>query len=144
MTSVVLDVNVMISALISVSGFSRKVLKAWQEEKIILFSSEGILTELDEKLKLPRIRKWLSSPDENHRWILQLLKTQAQIILVPPSESLPITGDPEDDYVLATVRLSQVEYLVTGDQGLLRLEGYAGAKIVSPKAFIELLVAVYY
>ena len=138
---VVLDVNVLISALVGSWGSSRRAFVAWQEEKIVLLMSEGILAELDEKLQLPRIRKWLPSQEENHRWILQLLQTQARIILVPPSECLPVTGDPEDDYVLATVRLGQAEYLVTGDKGLLRLGEYARAKIVSPKDFVELLSA---
>ena len=141
MMLVVLDVNVLISALVGSWGSSRRAFVAWQEEKIVLLMSEGILAELDEKLQLPRIRKWLPSQEENHRWILQLLQTQARIILVPPSECLPVTGDPEDDYVLATVRLGQAEYLVTGDKGLLRLGEYARAKIVSPKDFVELLSA---
>lgn len=138
MTAAVVDVNVLISAVVGPLGFSRQVLAAWQEEKITLLTAQGILTELDEKLRLPRIRKSLPNPEENHRWILQLLQTQAQMILVPPAECLPVTGDPEDDYVLATVRLSKAEYLVTGDRGLLSPREYAGAKIVSPKEFVEL------
>jgi len=135
---VVLDVNVLVSALIGSLGFPRQIFTTWQEEKITLLTSEGILAELDDKLRLPRIRKWLPNPDENRHWILQLLQTQAQLVLVPPSECLALTGDPEDDYVLATVRVGEAEYLVTGDRGLLRLREYAGAKIVSPKEFVEL------
>lgn len=132
---VVLDVNVLISSLVGSLGFSRRVLTAWQEEKVTLLVSEGILAELDDKLQLPRVRKWLPSPDENRRWILQLLQTQARFVLVPPSACLPVTGDPEDDYVLATVRLGEAEYLVTGDRNLLRLGEHAGARIVSPRDF---------
>ena len=50
-----------------------------------------------------------------------------------------MTGDPEDDYVLATGRLARADYLVTGDRGLLDLVAYAGMRIVTPRAFVELL-----
>jgi predicted nucleic acid-binding protein len=50
-----------------------------------------------------------------------------------------VTGDPEDDYVLAAVRLGRADYLVTGDHGLLALREYAGAKIVGPREFVTIL-----
>ena len=59
--------------------------------------------------------------------------------MVPPSECWVVTGDPEDDYALATTRLSQVNYLVTGDKKLLGLKDYAGAKIVSPRDFVSII-----
>ncbi|HEX5417318.1 MAG TPA: putative toxin-antitoxin system toxin component, PIN family [Chloroflexota bacterium] len=140
--TVTLDVNVLVSGLIGSLGFSRRVIQAWQEGKVTIVTSDGILKEFDDKLRLPRIRKRLPNPDENRLWIMQLLQTQAQFVLVPPTECLPVTGDPEDDYVLATARLGQAEYIVTGDQGRLRLAESAGARIVSPKDFVELLTSM--
>jgi predicted nucleic acid-binding protein len=35
--------------------------------------------------------------------------------------------------------LAQADYLVTGDQGLLDREQYAGVEIVSPRDFLALL-----
>lgn len=140
MIQVVIDVNVLVSSLVGPLGFSRKVVAAWQQEQISLITAEGIITELEEKLSLPRISKRLPQPNEDRQWIFRLLQTQAQIIRVPPHECLVVTGDPEDDYVLAVVRLGQAQYLVTGDEGLLDLKEYAGAKIVSPHEFITILV----
>ena len=42
------------------------------------------------------------------RELLPLLRTQTTIMPVVPPAVLPITGDPEDDAVLATARLGQV------------------------------------
>lgn len=139
MIQAVIDVNVLVSALIGPLGYSRRTLQAWGQGRLDLITAEGIITELDIKLQLPRITKRLPDPTTNRQWIIQLLRTQAQMILVPPHECLPITGDPEDDYVLATTRLSNAEYLVTGDQGLLELGEYAKAKIVSPRQLIMIL-----
>jgi predicted nucleic acid-binding protein len=60
-------------------------------------------------------------------------------MVVPLSERPSVTGDPEDDYVLATARLARADYLVTGDKGLLALVRDEGTAIVSPRQFMELL-----
>ncbi len=139
MIQAVVDVNVLVSALVGPLGFSRRTLVAWEQGRLDLVTAEGIINELDGKLQLPRIQKRLSDPDVNRQWIVQLLRTQARLILVPRHECVPITGDPDDDYVLATTRLSQAEYLVTGDQELLAIGEYARARIVSPRQLIAVL-----
>jgi putative PIN family toxin of toxin-antitoxin system len=141
MIHAVVDVNVLVSALVGPLGFSRRTIAAWEHGRLDLITAEGIITELDGKLQLPRIHKRLPHPEANRQWIIQLLRTQARMIRVPLHECWPITGDPEDDYVLATTRLSQAEYLVTGDQGLLDLGEYARARIVSPRQLITALDA---
>jgi predicted nucleic acid-binding protein len=67
------------------------------------------------------------------------LRKDAVLIEVPSVEIQPVTGDPEDDAVLATVRLGKADYLVTGDRGLLDLGAYAGARIVSRRDFLTAL-----
>ena len=66
-------------------------------------------------------------------------RTEATLVSVPPEERRPITGDPEDDYVLATGRLARASYLVTGDHDLLAIKQYEGMAIVSPREFLEIL-----
>lgn len=139
MIQATVDVNVLVSALIGPLGFSRKVLAAWEEGRLILITAAGIVTEVDQKLRLSRISKRLPHPDEDREWIIRLLQTQAEMILVPPHECATVTGDPEDDYVLATARLGKADYLVTGDGDLLDLTKYHGIKIVSPREFLEIL-----
>jgi putative PIN family toxin of toxin-antitoxin system len=139
MISAVLDVNVLVSSLLGPLGFSRRIVVAWQAEAFRLLTSEGIIAEVGEKLRLPRIARRFHLIDDDRHAILRLLTTQAEIILVPPAECLPVTGDPEDDYVLAAARLGKAEYLVTGDRELLERGEYAGVKIITPRAFVAIL-----
>lgn len=139
MIRAVIDVNVLVSALIGPLGFSRRLITAWQEDQFDLLISGGIIAELDQKLRLPRISKWLPSPDTNRQWILQLLQSQGHTVIVPPRECHIVTGDPEDDYVLATCRLGEAVYLVTGDRKLLDLHEYSGTQIVNPRDFLAVL-----
>ena len=52
-----------------------------------------------------------------------------------------VAPDPDDDHVLAAAASSQAEYVVTGDQPLLGLGAYQGAAIISPRAFLDVLLA---
>jgi uncharacterized protein len=140
MTRVVIDVNVFVSAMIGPLGYSRQVLTSWDAQQFEVVVSAGIVTNLEEKLKLQRItsRFTIDTPSAI-RWLRLLLNTKTEFMLVPRGEQREVTGDPEDDYVLATARLAEAEYLVTGDKGLLALDRYERTTIVSPRSFVELL-----
>lgn len=140
MIRAVIDVNVLLSAIIGPLGFSRQIVLAWQAGRFVAISSAGIISELAEKLALPRIqRRYSIESPQDILWLQVLLANQAELIIVPPEERLPVTGDPEDDYVLATARLAQAEYLVTGDHRLLDLRQYQGVRMVTPREFVQLL-----
>jgi putative PIN family toxin of toxin-antitoxin system len=140
MIRAVLDVNVLVSAIIGPLGFSRRVVLACAARRFTAIASEGIYTKLEEKLSLPRIaRRYNLSTPEDIRWVQGLLRTEAELVIVPLAERPSVTGDPEDDYVLATARLAQADYLVTGDRDLLDLGQHEGMKIVSPREFAPIL-----
>ena len=101
--------------------------------------SEGMVREIGQKLHLPRIVRRYGITDEDRRWLFRLLLTQAETADVAPADVPTVTGDPEDDYILATCRVSRADYLVTGDQGLLALRSYEGTEIVTPRQFADLL-----
>ncbi len=50
-----------------------------------------------------------------------------------------VAADPDDDMVIATAISSDVDYLVTGDKGLLDVGEQRGVQIVSPRRFLALL-----
>jgi putative PIN family toxin of toxin-antitoxin system len=136
----VIDINVLVSSILGPLGFSRQIILAWEAGRFTAVSSEGMITTLEEKLALPRISKRynLRSLDDIE-WVRGLLRTQTELILVPTDEVRPVMGDPEDDLVLATGRLAQAHYLVTGDRGLLDLDHYEGMQILRPRDFLNLL-----
>ena len=70
---------------------------------------------------------------------MRVLRAQTIIVPVLPAAVVPITGDPEDDTVLATAVLGQVDSLVTGDRGLLALGTYEGIRVITPRDFLRVL-----
>lgn len=139
MPGVVLDINVLVSAVVAALGFPRQIFSAWRLGRYTLITSAGMIAELEEKLSLPRIARRFNATPELAEDTITLLRDQASIVSVPAEERLSVTGDPEDDLVLATGRLAEANYLVTGDRGLLDLDQYAGMAIICPRDFARVL-----
>ncbi|MBK8539107.1 MAG: putative toxin-antitoxin system toxin component, PIN family [Ardenticatenia bacterium] len=137
MVSVVLDVNVIVSSVMSPRGAPRQVLAAWEAGEIDALTSDGIIGEVAEKLLDPRIGGRFNVSLADVQAVVLLLRTQARV--VDPPSTVVVTGDPEDDHVLATAAHGRAEYLVTGDKGLLGLVRHGSTQIISPRAFLDLL-----
>ena len=102
MIRAVLDINVIVSGLIAPLGASRRILLAWAAGAFSLVTSDGIVHEVGEKLQLPRIIRRYNVAEDDRRCAFGLLSTQAESIPVADADVQSVTGDPEDDYVLAT------------------------------------------
>ena len=139
MISATLDVNVLLSALLGPLGPSRLVVRAWQADRFRHVTSDHIIAHFTAKLTDPELTRRFPFLPSAGRDFLPLLRTQTTLVSVLPSAVLPVTGDPEDDTVLATARLGRADALVTGDRGLLGLQTSDGIRIVTPRAFLELL-----
>lgn len=140
MIRAVIDVTVLVSSILGPLGFPRQVMLAWEGGQFRAVVSEGMIGTLEEKLSLPRIRKRFNVQSmDDILWTFRLLQTQAAMVVVPLVDRRVVTGDPEDDLVLATARLGAADHLVTGDNGLLELQRLEGIAIISPRAFVELL-----
>ncbi len=56
------------------------------------------------------------------------------------TEPIPaVTRDPKDDDLLAYALVGEADYLVTGDRDLLVLEQIGTLRILTPRAFLEVL-----
>jgi putative PIN family toxin of toxin-antitoxin system len=134
-----IDLNVIISGVIVPRGFAYHVWAAWLAGRFTLVISEGMILELASKLAEPRIAtRYGVTPQEIH-YVSSLLRGHSSLVAVPHEAIQPVSGDPEDDLVLASARLGQVDYLVTRDQGLLDLGHHGSVTIISPHDFLPLL-----
>ncbi len=137
---VLLDTNVLVSYLLTptAGGSIETVMGALIQGAFTLIVPPDLLEELEQvatrKLRLAkRIRL-----DQLTR-LRDLLLAIGE--LVPAiEETIPaITRDRKDDYLLAYAFVSEVDYLVTGDDDLLILDKLGALVILSPPAFAELL-----
>lgn len=141
MIRAVLDVNVLASGVL---GFIQPstppglLLRAWRAGSFRLIISEHILTNLQRALAKPYFRRRLTAAETNA--FLALLRQEATLVPI----TAPVYGvapDTEDDLVLATAVSGQADYLVTGDAAFRDLQTYREIRMVSPRAFLEILTS---
>ncbi len=126
----VVDVNVLISGVLSAKGSSAEILRASRDGQFELVVSELLLAELKRTLAYPKPRKRIA-PERSTafaNWI-----RDHGTVAEDPANPPPVTSrDPDDDYLLA-LAIDRRAYLVTGDQDLLVLSN--DLPILTPAQF---------
>jgi hypothetical protein len=137
MIRVVLDVNVLVSALISPNGAPGQVLDMWRAEQFLVLTSEAILVELEGVLRRPRLRGRYRLIDDDVSRLLRGLRRFT--IAVTAGASAAAVRDPDDAALLNCAAAGGADYIVTGDKDLLSLSEYEGALIIPPAEFVRTL-----
>ncbi|HEY5141951.1 MAG TPA: putative toxin-antitoxin system toxin component, PIN family [Solirubrobacteraceae bacterium] len=131
---VVLDPNVLVSAVISTAGPPREIVMAWVEGHFDLVASPALIGELRDVLARPRLRRWVSEATATE--FIDGLAQDALMIDDPPPLAR-LSPDPDDDYLIALARSAEADYLVSGDRHLLDLADQL-PPVLTPRAFIDL------
>lgn len=132
----VLDTNVVFSALLW-RGTPYRLLEAIKRKSgIQLYSSAVLLEELEEVLTRPPASKRLGAIDKNARAVLA--DYAAAIELVSPAHTPRVVlNDPDDDHVIAAALSARADLIVSGDADLITLNSYKGIVIVNAAEAIE-------
>ena len=134
---VVIDINILVSALIVPTGQPAAVIRMWLDGKFTLLTCATHVNELRATLHKPRVAE-LIKPHKAGR-LLNLVRKLAED--VDPLPRVERSSDPDDDYLLALSEAGKADYLVTGDKsGLLALDRHKATRIVSAREFAALFV----
>lgn len=130
---VVLDSNVLISALISAGGAPHAIYRAWRERRFLLVTSVAQIAELRRASRYPKLRAIV--PARDFGALLNRLHGAMVLRRLPKVE---LSADPDDDYLLAMAKAGAADFLVTGDaRHLLRLRKLGRTRILAPAAFLR-------
>jgi len=131
---VVIDTNAIVSALVF-GGVPRQVLELAETGRCTFFYSAEIQHEtrrlLGEKFG------W---SDKKLDEALPKLGMAGKLV-VPRFRIDAVHDDPDDNRILECARSAQAEFVVSGDQHLLRLRAYQSISIVTPREFSMILKA---
>lgn len=128
---VVLDTNVLVSGIAYPASVPGRIVRVWRQGGLDVVLSRCILDEMSRVL--PRLTRISLSPDEI-RDLTDSFMFLADMV-EPDGEQDAGLRDAADQQVLATLRASRADYLITGDKDLLALaERYS---IVTPAVFWE-------
>ena len=116
---VVLDTNVVLSALVFRSGALRVLRTLWQRQRLVPLVSQSVVQELLRVLAYP---KFHLTPTERDALLADYLPW-TQVVEVPaaPTAELPVCRDPHDQMFVALAHAGAARYLVGGDADLLAL-----------------------
>jgi len=132
---VVLDTNIIVSALLAPAGKPAAIIRIWLNGKFTLLTCAAHLDELRSTLEKPRVSERIK-PHKAGRLVNQVRKLAEDVDPLPRVERSP---DPTDDFLLALSEAGRADYLVTGDKsGLLALDRHKSTRIVSARAFAAL------
>ena len=130
---VFLDTNVLVSAFAS-RGLCADLLELVLLEHDLVVG-RNVLNELRkalrDKIKLPAARA---------SEIVDFVAGEA-VGVIEAAEAVVASVDADDARVLGEARAGQVQFFVTGDAALLKIEAVKGLAIVSPRQFWEALQA---
>ncbi|MDQ5826305.1 MAG: putative toxin-antitoxin system toxin component, PIN family [Chloroflexota bacterium] len=136
MMRVVLDTNVLVSALIVPMGKPARILR--RLDAIDLLTTESIMAEVGRVLRYSRIQKRYGLTAETITTYLERLR-EVSTFIVTHTQVSGVSKDPDDDKFLECAVDGDARYIVSGDPHLLSIGSYEGISIVTPSAFLLIL-----
>jgi len=134
---VVLDTNVVISALLSPHGAPAEIIRRWQSGDFDVAISPPLLVELRRALGYGRVSRYLRQTQGEVTAFVRRLELVATV--VEPRTTLDaVDDDPDDNRVLECALAAGATVVVTGDAHLLRMSEYGSIAIVNPAGFLAL------
>lgn len=133
---VVLDTNVLVSALVFASDALSRLRPAWQSRTLFPLASPDTVAELERVL---RYSKFNLAP-ERIRLLLDDYLPWCEMTAMPAlPPAVPYCPDPGDRPFLELARYAAADALVTGDSDLLALAGVFSIPIITPAALLARL-----
>lgn len=137
MYRIVLDTNILISALISKKATPHILYQAWWQYKLYsLITSTYQIKEFERVVQYPKLQRFLRK-DEVHTMISGLYYFA---IIVEEIPHVNYSSDPDDNLILGTAIAGEANILVTGDKkDLLNLKKINNIAILTAKDAVEII-----
>ena len=133
---VVLDTNILLSALINRHGMPAQLIAGWRERRYDLITSTEQLLELGGVARRPVLGARVV-PSTVVRLISDLRKLAEVLTRLPTVER---SADPADNFLLAMAEAGNADYLVFGDRrGVLALGTHGMTQILRAREFLTVL-----
>jgi len=119
-------------------GSPARIIKAAEEGKVCLITSEEIVNEICRTLAYPRLKRVYEDADISQQQIIEAVLQVAKLVDVTTKIHV-VREDPADDKFLECAVDSKADYIVSGDGHLLKIGRYKRTRIVSVKQVLKIL-----
>jgi putative PIN family toxin of toxin-antitoxin system len=138
MLRAVLDANIYVSAAVRGDGPPGQIIERFLGDAAFeIVVSQAIVDEVLRALAYPKVRKYIRRGLDPELWFEDIV-VLAQFV-AGEYEVAGVSDDPDDDKYIAAAVEGRAAFVVTGDPDLLALQEHEGIRIVSPRAFLDLL-----
>ncbi len=131
---VVVDTNILVSAMIKPRGNIGLILKHLRAGKYTLIYSEPMLTEIVDVLNRPRIRDKYGFEPGDIETFVALLILRGKVVV--PKRRIAVCRDPKDNMILEAAVDGNADKIVSGDNDLLSLKEIEDIPILKPAHFV--------
>ena len=131
---VVLDTNLLCSALITPGGPADQLYLAWRARLFTLVTSEEQLEEFRRVTRYPRVKRFIESTAAGtmHNELRRLA------MLLTDLPAIEASADPGDNFLLAMTLAGDADFLVTGDKrDLLSMGTFRRTRIVTAREMLR-------
>ena len=135
MLRIVLDVNVLVSAMLSPSSIPGRIVGFWRQGDIELVASLEIIDKTIEVPRRPHIVK-VFPIDEADLQDLRTLLIEESLLTPHILEVKAVEQDPEDDAIIIAAIEGKADCIVSGDRHLKNMGSYEMIPILSPAEFL--------
>jgi putative PIN family toxin of toxin-antitoxin system len=133
-TRAVVDPSVFVSAFIgSPDAGPGRLVDAWRDRRFVLVVSPLLLGELDEVLSRPKFARWAG--DGRAEAYVAGFGARSEHRPDPSQAPPKEVRDPKDDYLVALVRATRADFLVSLDRDLLDAQ-LDGITVTDPAIFV--------
>jgi putative PIN family toxin of toxin-antitoxin system len=133
---IVIDTNVFVSALITPHSNSAKIFRLLEGSNLEALVSKEILSEISRVLCYPKIKK---RHGLNSAQIKALITDYSKIaaLVKTRQEFNVIEEDPTDNKFLECAFFGKADFIISGDEHLLKLKRFRKIPIISPREFLD-------
>ena len=133
---VVLDTNILISALIRPQSVARQIYASARSGHIELVTCAAQLDEFRQVSRYPKVQRYVKPAEAG----TMLNKLRELAVYVDVKDTVDISPDPADNFLFALAQAGEADYLVTGDKAdVLALARHGKTRIVTARKLIGIL-----
>ncbi|MBI3433151.1 MAG: putative toxin-antitoxin system toxin component, PIN family [Hydrogenophilales bacterium] len=133
---VVIDTNLVLSALVFANGRLAVLRHAWQGQRCVPLVSKATTAELIRVLAYPKFKLDEAAQQE---LLADYLPWCATVRIPNPPPAAPECRDPYDQPFLQLAVAGKADCLVSGDRDLLSLDGQIHCPIISGEQFLQMI-----
>jgi putative PIN family toxin of toxin-antitoxin system len=132
MNRVVLDTNVVVSAVLVPSGTQASILMLALTGRIALYVTSSVLAEYEEVLRRPRLKL------QPHRIDAAMAAIRKVAHLVQPTQAVSVSPHESDNRFLECAEAAEADWLITGNTRHFP-QNHGQTKTVAGRRFLEIL-----